>query len=42
MEDGIVIDDVDGWNVQHECRDYSAILDYSAANGVDNQTGIGI
>jgi hypothetical protein len=40
-EDGTIVDDVDGWNVQHECRDYSAIVHFAADNRVDNQTGIG-
>jgi hypothetical protein len=41
VENGSVVDDVDGWGTQHECRDYETIFqwarDYKSMDG----TGIG-
>jgi Mycotoxin biosynthesis protein UstYa len=38
VEDGEVRPDVDGWGVQHECRDWDAIHRWSVENRIDNAT----
>jgi Mycotoxin biosynthesis protein UstYa len=34
--DGIIMRDVTGWDVQHECRDWDAIMKWSADRRTDN------
>jgi len=38
--DGKVARGVDGWDVEHQCRDYDAIYAYAAAHRSNNLTGI--
>lgn len=38
--DGRIIRGVDGWGVEHECRDYTAIFDFAAQHHSDSRTGI--
>jgi len=40
VEDGKVIADVDGWGVQHECRNYDYIFAWAEENRSNNLTGI--
>ena|ERR1700760_1216161 len=40
IEDGEVTRDVDGWGVQHECRDWQAIYQWANENRSDNTTRI--
>jgi hypothetical protein len=39
-EDGKIVQDVDGWGVQHECRNYDTIYQFAKENRSDNRTGI--
>lgn len=38
IEDGKISRDVDGWGVEHECRDWDAVYQWSAKNRSDNTT----
>ena len=38
--DGKIVRGVDGWGVEHECRDYDAIYAYGAEHRTNNLTGI--
>lgn len=38
--DGKLVRGVDGWGVEHECRDFDAIYAYAAAHRSRNITGI--
>lgn len=37
---GKLVRGVDGWGVEHECRDFDAIYDFAAAHRSRNITGI--
>lgn len=37
---GKLVRGVDGWGVEHECRNYEAISAYAAAHRTNNLTGI--
>jgi hypothetical protein len=39
-KDGEVKRDVEGWGVEHVCRDYSTIYEFATANHAHNETGI--
>jgi hypothetical protein len=39
-EDGKVVEDVDGWGVEHECRDFGAIFDLAKERRSFDRTGI--
>ena len=38
--DGKVWRDVDGWGVQHECRDFEMIYNFAADHHAHNETGV--
>ncbi|KAK3353842.1 hypothetical protein B0T25DRAFT_569028 [Lasiosphaeria hispida] len=38
--DDKIVRGVDGWDVEHQCRDYDAIYAYGAAYRTNNLTGI--
>jgi hypothetical protein len=38
--DGKAVRGVDGWGVEHQCRDFSAIVAYGEAHRTNNDTGI--
>ena len=39
-EDGKIVPDVDGWGVEHECRDFSAICEWAKENRSWDRKGI--
>jgi hypothetical protein len=39
-EDGQIKRDVEGWDVEHQCRDYNAIYAFATENHAHNETGI--
>jgi hypothetical protein len=39
-KDGEVIEDVDGWGVEHECRDFGAIFEWAKERRSFDRTGI--
>jgi hypothetical protein len=39
-DDGNVERIIEGWGVEHQCRDYDAIYAFAAANHAHNETGI--
>jgi hypothetical protein len=38
--DGLVKQDVEGWGVVHECKDYGAIFDFAEGLHATNEFGI--
>ncbi|KAK0706208.1 hypothetical protein B0T26DRAFT_788870 [Lasiosphaeria miniovina] len=38
--DGKIVQGVDGWGVEHQCRDFKAIFAYGEAHRTNNDTGI--
>jgi hypothetical protein len=39
-EDGKIVHDVDGWGVEHECRDFGAIFEWAKEKRSYDRRGI--
>ena len=40
VENGQIVEDVDGWGVEHKCKDFDAIYGFAAERRSNNDTGI--
>jgi hypothetical protein len=38
--DGVIVADVDGWGVQHECRDFGPIIEWARERRSFDRSGI--